>query len=182
MHECQLEGTHSTHCYTLQHTAVHCNTLQHAATRFNTLQRTAAHYSTFQQWSSKPHECPLECTHGVNVSGGTTHCNTLQHTVAHCNTLHYTCSTLQHTTTQCNTLQHTATHCNTLQLTALSRTLISANASWKVDILKCHSPRRSRSKFSNLSSTVIWHSQFSHELTFWEFRICRSSTARRAPQ
>jgi len=83
----------STHCNTLQHTAIHCNTLQYTATHCNTLQYTATHCNTLRIYLAF-----LVCQ---IVS---THCNTLQYTATHFNTL-------QHTATHCSTLQHTATHC-----------------------------------------------------------------------
>ena len=82
IHDLSCQARHiTTHCNTLQQTAIDCNTLQHAATQCNRLQHTA------------------------------THCNTLQHTAIDCNTLQHTathCSTLQHAATRCNTLQHAA--------------------------------------------------------------------------
>jgi len=72
---------YTTHCNTLQHTAIHCNTLQHTAAHRNTLQHIATHI----------------CRYMYNTLQHTaTHCNKLQHTATHCNTL-------QHTATHCNT-------------------------------------------------------------------------------
>ena len=59
-------GYETTHCNTLQHSAMHCNTLQHSATHCNTLQHTATYCNTLQH--------------------SATHYNTLQHTTTHCNT------------------------------------------------------------------------------------------------
>jgi len=92
--------THSTHCNTLQHTAIHCNTMQHDATQRNTTQHNATRSKAVWIYTV------LTLLSITQTQHTATYCNTMRRTAAYCNTTH--CNILQHTATYCNIRQHIA--------------------------------------------------------------------------